>query len=132
VQGPFRAELSFSDREITLFIGQYYAGRFNCAIGRDLPAQIRSLDVVRIEGAKPYVDFRTGEQIPANDPKNPYGDRWIELSANSLPGTAGLGIHSYGSAVDASDTRGCISVSPEEANDLALILSPGSRITILP
>jgi LysM repeat protein len=132
VQGPFRAEISLSAREITLFLGQYYAGRFSCAIGRDLPAQVTSLEVVRVEGPRPYVDYRTGEQIAAGDVKNPYGNRWIELQSSAMPGTAGLGIHAYGAEVEASDTRGCISVSDSEASDLAVILAPGSRITMVP
>ncbi len=131
VQGPFRVELSLSGRELTLFLGQYYAGRFSCAVGRDLPAQANSFEVVGVAGARPYVDYRTGEQIPPGDPRNPYGDHWIELATSALPGTVGLAIHSYGSAVESSDTRGCISVSPGEANDLALILSTGSQLTVV-
>ena len=131
VQGPFRAEVSLSDREITLFLGQYYAGRFSCAIGRDLPAQVDLFEVARLDGARPYVDHRTGEQIAAGAPENPYGHRWIELQTPSLPGAPGLSIHSCGEAVDASDTRGCISVSAAEADDLAVILSPGSRVSVV-
>lgn len=132
VRGPFRAEVSLTDREITLFLGELYAGRFNCAIGRDLPAQVRDMSVVRAEGARPFVDFRTGEQISAGAANNPYGNHWIELTSASVPGTAGLGIHSFGTEIDASDTRGCVSVSPAEAVDLTAILSPGSRVVVIP
>lgn len=131
VRGPFRAEVSLADRELTLFLDKYYAGRFNCSIGRDLPAQVQEMTVVRVASARPYVDSRTGEQIPPGAPENPYGNHWIELFAATMPG-ATLGIHSFGSTIDASDTRGCIGVRPEEADDLATILSPGSRVTVVP
>ena len=34
VRGPFRGELSLGRRELTLFLGRHYAGRFNVGIGR--------------------------------------------------------------------------------------------------
>ena len=132
ISGPFRAEISLADREITLFVGDLYAGRFSCAIGRDLPAQVKQMSVVSISGARSFVDFRTGEKIEPGAPNNPYGNHWIELAPVSAPATSGLGIHSVGTAINASDTRGCVSVSAAEAADLAAILSPGSRIAVVP
>ncbi len=131
VQGPFRGELSRSRRELTLFVGPHYAGRFNVAIGRDFPEQLTSLQVVEIAGVRPYVDPTSGQQIPAGAENNPYGGHWIGL-ATGYGQQANLGLHSVGSAVDASDTRGCISVSNENADDLQAILGVGSQIVILP
>ena len=88
------------------------------------------MEVVEKTATRPYTDVRTGEIIPAGTPENPYGALWIGLrdtqSAENLP----LGIHSSGSAIGASDTRGCITVSDRDADDLQAILSTGSRIEV--
>ncbi len=131
VRGPFRGRLSLSRRELTLFLSNYYAGRFSVGIGRDLPAQTSVLQVVEKSGPRPFHDLRTGQQIPAGAPNNPYGNVWIGLRDPSLPDMTALGLHSTGNVVDASDTRGCISVSPEDAGDLVAILALNSTVEIM-
>lgn len=131
VTGPFRAELRLSSREITVFRGSYYAGRFMAGVGRDLPIGEMALEVAELSGARPYVNSDTGQSIVAGDPQNPYGNYWIGLRS---PGTAVnpyIGLHSTGPGIEASDTRGCISLSDRDANDLQTILTLGSRFTIV-
>jgi hypothetical protein len=132
VRGPFRGELSLARRELTLFAGRYYAGRFPVAIGRDLPAQATVLEVTELSGPQPYVDPRTGEQIPAGDPHNPYGNLWIGLRDSGAPEFKNICIHASGVAVDASDSRGCLSLSEHDVDDLQAILTTDSRIQIVP
>lgn len=131
VRGPFRGELSLERREITVFVGVYYAGRFNVGVGRELPASKMSLEVAEKSGARPYVDAQTGRQTPAGDPMNPYGNFWIGLRSPGAPVNPNLGVHSTGERVDASDTRGCVSVSDRDADDLQAIFSIGSRFTVI-
>ncbi|MCA9264939.1 MAG: LysM peptidoglycan-binding domain-containing protein [Planctomycetales bacterium] len=130
IRGPFRAALSRERRELILYLGDYYAGRFSVGIGRDLPFNADRLTVIEKSGARPYVDAQTGQQIAPNDPENPYGSAWIGLQAGPPVTAINLGIHGYGEAIDASDTRGCISVSQRDAEDLAAILSVGSTVTV--
>jgi LysM repeat protein len=132
VRGPFRGELSLARRELTLFAGRYYAGRFPVAIGRDLPTQASVLEVIEIAGPRPYLDPRTGEQIAPGDPRNPYGNLWIGLRDSGGPEFANLGLHASGAGVEASDSRGCISLSDSDVDDLQAILTIGSRIQIVP
>lgn len=132
VRGPFRGELSIANRELTLFVGRYYAGRFPVAIGRDLPAQASILEVTNVAGPQPYADPRTGEQVPAGDGNNPYGNHWIGLRDIDSPALSNLALHSSGSNVAAADSRGCIGLSNEDADDLQAILSVGSRIQFVP
>ncbi len=132
VRGPFRAELSISSRELTLFLGRYYAGRFPVAIGREFPTNLSMLEVSEVAGARDYIDPRTGERISAGDPNNPYGNYWIGLSGSTTSESGGLGIHAYGAAVGASDTRGCVSLSPEDADDLQAILTVGAIVEVVP
>ena len=130
VRGPFRGELSLSRRELTLFLGRHYAGRFNVGIGRDLPAHVNTMEVVEKTSARAYTDARTGELISAGAPENPYGSHWIGLRDVQSASDSFLAIHSTGAAIGAADTRGCITVSDRDADDLQAILSIGSRIEI--
>ena len=130
VTGPFRAELSRTNREITIFVGSYYAGRFSAGVGRDLPLGEMALEVAEKSGARPYHDRDSSHQTVAGDPSNPYGNYWIGLRVPGAAVNPRVGLHSTGDRVEASDTRGCISLSERDADDLQAILSIGSRFTI--
>ena len=126
VRGPFRAEVSRSRRQITLFLGRYYAGRFPTRLGAELPSEENTYDVVAVEPGLEYFDSRTGRRVSRDDPENPYGPVWISLRGNQITAAHNVGIH-----VDKGDaTRCCISVSPTDAADLAAILGPGSSVHV--
>lgn len=131
VRGPFRGEVNVGRRELTLFLERMYAGRFEIAVGKELPPQVTTLHVAMKDGPRPYYDRGTGQVIQAAAPDNPYGSHWIGLQEPTVPTDQGLGIHGTGPRVGATDTRGCISVSEQDADDLAAILSIGSRVTIV-
>jgi hypothetical protein len=131
VPGPFRAELDLGRRQLTLFLNHYYAGRFSVGVGRDLPAVIEQMEVVEKTGAKAFRDPQTNHEIAAGAPDNPYGSHWIGLRDPNQPTNTLLGIHAWGSNVDAADTRGCISVDGDDADDLKAILSLGSTIRVV-
>lgn len=122
VPGPFRAEVNLTTSEVTLLLGELYAGRFPFALG-DEPPQPGSYSVQNKRADRTYY-AADGRTIPANDPTNPYGGTWIDLGHEAC-------IH--GSPVAAGApvaTRGCISLSPQDAKDLDGILSIGSEVTI--
>jgi LysM repeat protein len=128
LQGPFRAEVELGPGQITLYLGRYYAGRFPARIGPDLPSATNSYEVASIEPGLEYFDTRSGNRIAPDDPNNPYGSVWISLRGNQITTAHRVGIH-----VDNGDPkRGCIAVSPTDANDLAAILGPGSAIQVNP
>ncbi len=130
VKGPFHAELNLSRREVTVFLGPHYAGRFNVAIGRDFPLGVSAFTVTEKTGSRAYQDSRTGQTVAAGDLGNPIGAYWLGLQAQPAVNAVNLGIHSVGDSVTASDSRGCISVSQADAADLQAILSVGSQITV--
>ena len=130
VKGPFHAELNLARREMTIFLGPHYAGRFNVAIGRDFPQGVSSFAVTEKTGSRAYQDLRTGQSIAAGDPGNPIGAYWLGLQPQPAVNAVNLGIHSVGDRVTASDSRGCISVSQAAAADLQAILSVGSQIMV--
>ena len=122
VPGPFRADVSLASSEITLFLGEMYAGRFPFALGNE-PPQPGSYKVQDKQVSRTYY-AADGRTIPANDPANPYGGTWIDLGHEvSIHGSA------IASAAPAA-TLGCISLSPQDARDVFGILSVGSDVTI--
>jgi lipoprotein-anchoring transpeptidase ErfK/SrfK len=121
IPGPFRAEVDVNGRELTLFLGRLYAGRFPISVGSDPsppPGEYRVND--KQPGRTYYA--ADGRTIPVEDPRNPYGQIWIDLGGDVC-------IHGSPST-DADARMGCISLSPADANDLYGILSRGSAIVI--
>lgn len=121
VRGPFRAEVNLSIKELTLFLGDLYAGRFAVGVGSDPPPRPGTFTVQDKQTARTYYDG-AGSPIPANSPNNPYGNAWIDLGGQVC-------IHGSPSTTHPTE-QGCISVAADYADDLYGILSQGSSVTI--
>lgn len=121
VPGPFRAEVDLAKNELTIFIGDLYAGRYPVTFGAE-PSPIPGIfQVVSKEKNKNY--YGSGVPIPASDPRNPFGGYWIDLGQD-------LCIHGSSSNEPADSKLGCISLSPMDANDVFGMLGSGSQVTI--
>jgi hypothetical protein len=121
VPGPFHADVNLTSGELTLVVGDLYAGRFPFTLG-DQPPQPGEYKVIdKRSQQKSYLGF-DGRMIPANDPNNPYGGWWISLGGE-------LAIHGS-AAIPGDKTLGCISLSPQDAQDVYGILSIGSEVRI--
>lgn len=121
VRGPFRAEVSLSKNELTLFVDKVYAGRFAIGVGNDpapVPGQYQIND--KQPGRTYYAG--SGQTIPIDDPNNPYGRVWLDLGNN-------LCIHGS-SPNGASPGQGCIALTARDAGDVFGILSKGSSVVI--
>jgi LysM repeat protein len=122
VTGPFRAEVNLQAQELTLFLNGLYAGRFPITIGRD-PAPVAGDFKVREKREDRDYFSMEGRKIPAGNPANPFGNVWLDL---------GREVCIHGSPTGGADPqRGCISLSPQDANDVYGILSIGSAVRIL-
>jgi LysM repeat protein len=122
VRGPFRAEISLSKNELTLFVGKLYAGRFAVSTGNDpipVPGQYQVND--KQPGRTYYAG--NGQTIPIDDPNNPYGRVWLDLGGN-------LSIHGS-SPNGAPPGQGCIALTARDAGDIYGILSQGSSVVIV-
>lgn len=119
VPGPFRAEVDLASSEITVFLNNLYAGRFAFALGDEPPAP-GEYKVRETKMEKTYVGERV---IAAGDPSNPYGQWWIDLGDNAS-------IHGSPARAQPGKVRGCISLSPQDAQDVAAILSVGSKVVV--
>lgn len=125
VQGPFDAVIQLEKHELTLMVQNRYAGRFPIGVGRDQP----KLDgEYTVRGKKPSPTYygNDGVTFAPNDPKNPLGGAWIEL-------TDRIGIHGAADpqAIGHDVDRGTICVADRDLQDLYGILSVGSRVTIV-
>ncbi len=119
VPGPFRGEVDLATNEITVFLGNLYAGRFPFVLGDEKPAP-GEYRVRETKNEKTYVGERT---IVAGDPNNPYGNWWIDLGNNAS-------IHGSPARSQPGPVRGCISLSPQDAQDVAAILTVGSKVIV--
>jgi lipoprotein-anchoring transpeptidase ErfK/SrfK len=122
VPGPMRAEVNVTAGELTLFLGELYAGRFPISIGSE-PPQPKEYTVQNKSPDRTYIG-PDGRTIAANDPTNPYGQYWIDLGPEAC-------IHgSPQSAAPGTQTLGCISLSPQDARDVYAMLVPGSKVVV--
>ena len=121
VPGPFRAEVDMARNELTLFLGDLYAGRYPVTFGSEPSPQPGVFQVVGKQKNRNY--YGNGVQIQANDPRNPFGGYWIDLGQD-------LCIHGSSNSGPAESKLGCISLSPLDANDVFGMLSSGSQVTI--
>lgn len=123
LNGPFRADVNLTRGELTLFLGELYAGRFPISVGTD-PAPVEgSFEIVNRRRDRSYVDKKLGF-ITATDGRNPYGGYWMHLGNE-------LCIH--GSAANLSpelSSAGCISLAPLDAREVYTLLTQGSPVTI--
>jgi hypothetical protein len=124
VQGPFRATIGLTRGELTLFLGDMYAGRFPVSLGRDPAPTEGSFEIVDRRTDRTYYGAG-GKVLEAADPRNPYGGYWINLGQDlCIHGTPEM------ASSDLADA-GCISLAPLDAADVYHILAQGCRVEII-
>ncbi|MEM6689066.1 MAG: L,D-transpeptidase family protein [Planctomycetota bacterium] len=121
VRGPFRAEVDLTTQELTLFLGDLYAGRFPVAVGSDPTPSVGTFTIQEKQRERTFYD-RSGLPIAPGDPSNPYGRAWLDLGGQMC-------IHGSPSTTKPTE-NGCISLAADYADDLYSILNTGSSITI--
>src|SRR5690606_21781627 len=84
LRGPFEAKVSRERGEMTLFLGRYYAGRFAVALGGNLPAGEVEFEVAERALGHAFFDPRSGRQVSADDPQNPFQGHWIGLRGETI------------------------------------------------
>jgi len=124
IEGPFRAQISLSRGELTLFLRKMYAGRFPVSISQQNKPSLGTYEVV--DRRKDRTFYGANSVIPAGAPTNPYGGYWLSLGGN-------LSIHSSPEQVtDDLEEAGCISLAPLDAADVYRILGKGASVEIRP
>ncbi len=121
MRGPFRAEVDLQRNELTLFLGELYAGRFPIAAGQSPVPEAGTFTVQDKQTQRPFTT-ESGAVIESGDPRNPYGSVWLDLGQQ-------LSIHGSPERHQPT-TAGCISLKGGDAEDLYGILSQGSSVTV--
>ena len=121
VRGPFSAQVDLKTKELTLFLGDLYAGRFPIDVGSD-PAPKSGTFTIQDKQTDRTFYGASGTPVTAGSPGNPYGNVWLDLGDQ-------LCIHGSPYPTRPTDT-GCISLPGDAAEDLYGILSQGSSVTI--
>ena len=122
IDGPFRAQVSLSRGELTLFLRKLYAGRFPVSISQKNVPALGTYEVVDRRKDRTY--YSANAVIPAEAPTNPYGGYWLSLGGN-------LSIHGSPQQVTGElEGAGCISLAPLDAADVYRILTKGSSVEI--
>ncbi len=123
LNGPFRGEVSLNKGELTLFLGELYAGRFPVSIGKEpMPAE-GNYTIVERRRDQAYVG-PDSKYIAASDGRNPYGGYWMHL---------GNQICIHGSPATPSpetESAGCIGLAPLDAKEVYSLLTQGAEVVI--
>ncbi|MBA61571.1 MAG: hypothetical protein CMJ76_04320 [Planctomycetaceae bacterium] len=123
VQGPFRGEINVSNKELTLFVGVLYAGRFQIQLGSEFNPQPGQYSVLDKQLDRSYY-AADGSIIRGGAMNNPYGKYWMDLGGN-------ISIHTQPQDAGSRDVGlGSIKLKPVDARDVYHILSAGSQVTI--
>jgi hypothetical protein len=124
LEGPFRAQISLSRSELTIFLGKMYAGRFPVSISSKNQPPLGTYEIVDRRRDRTF--YGTNVVIPATAPTNPFGGYWLSLGGN-------LSIHGSPEQVTSDlEGAGCISLAPLDAADVYRILGKGSSVEIRP
>lgn len=124
LEGPFRARVDLGRSELTLFLGDLYAGRFPISTGQEPRPKAGMFEVVDRQTSRTYYG-NASNVLKHSDPRNPYGGYWIDI---------GEGLCIHGSAEMFSEdlaNAGCISLAPIDARDIYNILISGSQVEIV-
>ncbi len=130
VRGPFYAMLHLGDYELSLMLGDLYAGRFRVGLGREQP-ELEGNYIVTYKGAGPTYYGADGVTIEAHDPRNPLGHLWIGLG-KGYEQPAHIGIHGTNDPqnIGRAAPRCHIALDRRDIEDVYGILSIGSRVII--
>jgi LysM repeat protein len=141
MHGPFDATIDLGRYQMTVFLKDRYAGRFNIGLGTDYLQSVQRNNTVgqppALEGEytvrdKQFSPIYYGPDrvtISPSEPSYPLGKRWIDLgSRNGLQ----IGIHGTNDPRNIGHTagRGSIYLSERDIDDIYDILTVGSKVTI--
>ena len=123
VQGPFRGEISVTNKELTLFTGNLYAGRFQVELGNEFNSQPRQYSILDKQEDRSYY-AADGSIIQGGPLNNPYGKYWMDLGGS-------LSIHTQPrDPATRQSGLGSVKLNPVDARDVYHILSAGSQVLV--
>lgn len=123
-QGPFEARVDLSDYELTILLNGQYVKRYSVGIGKTNSTPIGEF-VVKEKLENPTYYGPNGLVLDADDPKNPLGERWIDIG-NSF------GIHGTiePDSIGKSESAGCVRMRNDDVAEVYDLLIIGSQVRI--
>ena len=124
VKGPFGAVVDLNDFALTIHLQGYFVKRYEVCIGKDGSSPIGKFSVLNKVENPPYTG-PDGKVIAADDPRNPLGERWIDLGES-------YGIHGTidPDSIGKAESRGCIRLRDQDIIEVYNFLVKGSEVVI--
>ncbi len=124
LKGPFAAIVNLHEFSLTIHLQGYYVKRYQVGIGKDGSSPLGKFTVLEKLENPQYTDPE-GKVIEGDDPKNPLGERWIDLG-NSY------GIHGTiePDSIGKAESRGCIRLKDADIIEVYNFLVKGSVVEI--
>lgn len=125
IKGPFSAVVDLSDYEIVVHAHGFFVCKFPIGTGRNGSTPTGKFKVLNKEENPVY--YGDGEIIGRDDPRNPLGERWIDIGDS-------YGIHGTinPNSIGKSESKGCVRLKNEHVEILYDLISVGSEIVIKP
>jgi hypothetical protein len=130
IPGPMRLEISLSKYRLTVYRGEEILHEFPVGLGRDGATPLGDFHI-----ANKITDpdwYNRGESVPAGDPENPLGRRWLGLGDDKGPTPVGIHPTEEAASIGADCSRGCIRMRPEDAETLFDLCGIGTPVRIVP
>ncbi len=125
VDGPFSALVSLSNFELIVHLNGSFVKSYRVGIGKEGTTPIGTF-TVKNKLEDPTYFGPDGVVIAAEDPKNPLGERWIDIGDS-------YGIHGTiePESIGRSESRGCIRMLNSDVEEVYDLLVIGSQVRIL-
>ena len=124
VKGPFAAIIDLQDFALTVHLQGYYVKRYDVGIGKDGSSPLGKFSVLnKVEN--PQYTGPDGKVLLPDDPKNPLGERWVDLGDS-------YGIHGTidPDSIGKAASRGCIRLRDKDIIEVYDFLVKGSEVVI--
>jgi len=131
VPGPFNARIDLAQHELTLMLGDRFAGTFGIGVGQDAAARAGLYLVTQKREYPAY--SAPGGSLAGGAPNNPYGKLILYLGTQQETGSeAAIGIHGTNNPLSLHVTSGPggIRLAARDIEDVFGILSEGTFVEI--
>ncbi len=124
IKGPFAAVVDLHCFELTIQHHGFFVKRYKVGIGKDGTSPIGEFPI-KNKLVNPTYYGPDGNIIAADDPKNPLGEFWIDIGDS-------YGIHGTiePDSIGKAESKGCIRMKNEEAEEVYGFLGLGAKVII--
>ncbi len=128
MQGEVRLEVHKSTFTLTVYIGGLWFKDYQVGVGKNDRTPEGEFEIANRIVDPPW--FWKGEAIPAGDPRNILGTRWMGFK--NKPGLTGFGIHgtTEPEGIPGAVSRGCIRMRNEDVEELFHFVPLGTKVLI--